>query len=226
MLSTESAVSALITLLVLGYILLHIATLLVVSPTASAAPEPWNVVGMLRECLGAALRKLQGEKSYRFGMRSFEVFGLHTNQASLAELDKAKDLLLTKMRQHPWLYPKSQQGAVEALADQFNLLITIRIRLESISREFAKERQRAEERAYAEEKARHYWENDEKFRTVTSYGWRQVLGLPESERDVHVIKQAYRKRAQSAHPDRGGSNDAMAKLNQAIEQAREELSFV
>lgn len=60
----------------------------------------------------------------------------------------------------------------------------------------------------------------------TAPGWRGVLGLNGSERNVSVIKRAYRKLALQFHPDRGGSDDVMAKLNTAFAQARKELSFV
>lgn len=53
-----------------------------------------------------------------------------------------------------------------------------------------------------------------------SRSWREVLG------DCHalVIAEArYRDYARTQHPDAGGSADAMAKLNAAIEAARKEL---
>lgn len=57
-------------------------------------------------------------------------------------------------------------------------------------------------------------------------GWRGVLGVSGNERDVSVIKRAYRKLALKFHPDRGGSDEVMARLNKAFAQARQELSFV
>ena len=52
--------------------------------------------------------------------------------------------------------------------------------------------------------------------------WRSVFGLldfPPLER----VEARYRELAQIAHPDKGGSHEAMARLNVAIESARAEL---
>ena len=56
--------------------------------------------------------------------------------------------------------------------------------------------------------------------------WRSILGVSASERDVAAIKLAYRRCAKKAHPDKGGSNEAMARVNKAFEAARAELGFV
>lgn len=53
--------------------------------------------------------------------------------------------------------------------------------------------------------------------------WREIIGVPPGERDISVIRAAYRRRAQDAHPDRGGSHDAMAELTAAMRTAEEEL---
>lgn len=47
--------------------------------------------------------------------------------------------------------------------------------------------------------------------------WRDVLGNPQT---LDQAEAAYRVRARAAHPDVGGSHDAMAKLNAAIDAAR------
>lgn len=55
-------------------------------------------------------------------------------------------------------------------------------------------------------------------------GWRQVLGFESSTPTLAIVKERYRSRASSAHPDReGGSHDAMAELNAALVQAEQEL---
>lgn len=51
--------------------------------------------------------------------------------------------------------------------------------------------------------------------------WRDVLGLSLSP-DEHTIERRYRTLAKAAHPDRGGSNEAMAELNRARAEARAE----
>lgn len=48
--------------------------------------------------------------------------------------------------------------------------------------------------------------------------WREVLGL-SGPVTADQVKAAYRERAQSAHPDKGGSKDAMAALTRARDEA-------
>lgn len=48
--------------------------------------------------------------------------------------------------------------------------------------------------------------------------WTEVLGIaPNASKDA--IEAAYRERAKKAHPDAGGSTDAMAELNRAKQEA-------
>lgn len=60
--------------------------------------------------------------------------------------------------------------------------------------------------------------------------WWEVLGLDPTMRQLHgpeglqVIEAKYRRLALEQHPDRGGSNDAMAELNGAISEARKAAS--
>ncbi len=61
-----------------------------------------------------------------------------------------------------------------------------------------------------------------------SRAWREVLGIPPRHprgEDVtrEHIEAAYRRLARTRHPDAGGSDDAMAELNRAREQALAEL---
>jgi len=51
--------------------------------------------------------------------------------------------------------------------------------------------------------------------------WRMVLGNATS---VEELDKNYRAQARLAHPDAGGSNEEMAKLNQARDAARRELA--
>lgn len=58
--------------------------------------------------------------------------------------------------------------------------------------------------------------------------WREVLGMEEARGPAVVLlagaEAVYRQMARKAHPDSGGSAEAMALLNRAIEAARSELS--
>lgn len=54
--------------------------------------------------------------------------------------------------------------------------------------------------------------------------WREVLCLPPGPHVLQDVEIMYRRLAARRHPDNGGSHDAMAELNAAIAQAREELS--
>ena len=54
--------------------------------------------------------------------------------------------------------------------------------------------------------------------------WREVLGLrPDQDVDAETVERAFRARALRAHPDKGGSDEAMAELNAARARALDEL---
>lgn len=53
--------------------------------------------------------------------------------------------------------------------------------------------------------------------------WRQVLNIADGVNDLTVVVDAFRSRAAKVHPDKGGSHDAMAELNRAMQQAESEL---
>lgn len=55
--------------------------------------------------------------------------------------------------------------------------------------------------------------------------WRLALDVDANEKDFKTIKMAYRKKALLAHPDRGGSHDAMTRINDAYAAAKRELQF-
>jgi hypothetical protein len=55
--------------------------------------------------------------------------------------------------------------------------------------------------------------------------WRDVLGFTPSERPSFAdVEARYRTLAQARHPDRGGSDNAMAEINRARDQARQALT--
>lgn len=60
------------------------------------------------------------------------------------------------------------------------------------------------------------------FEALPPPSWRTDLGLG-SEATIDEAEREYRARARAAHPDTGGSEDAMSRLNVAIQQARTEL---
>jgi hypothetical protein len=53
--------------------------------------------------------------------------------------------------------------------------------------------------------------------------WRSTFGITDSRPSLDVVERRYRELAQTAHPDKGGSDEEMARLNVAIESARAEL---
>lgn len=54
--------------------------------------------------------------------------------------------------------------------------------------------------------------------------WRQVLGIGTGELvDRHIIMAAYRDAARRAHPDKGGSSEAMSEVNAARAEALQEI---
>ncbi|WP_213761745.1 hypothetical protein [Caballeronia sp. dw_19] len=53
--------------------------------------------------------------------------------------------------------------------------------------------------------------------------WREVLGVGPLELDLEVIRLAYKRGASTAHPDKGGTHQAMADLNAAMVAAEKEL---
>lgn len=54
--------------------------------------------------------------------------------------------------------------------------------------------------------------------------WRSVLGVPYGERPtIEHVKNLHRELARTAHPDRGGNQHEMVRLNQAMEAAAKEL---
>ena len=59
----------------------------------------------------------------------------------------------------------------------------------------------------------------------TAANWRSVFGFSDDDRvTLEQLTSRYHDRARAAHPDAGGSHDAMAHLNRARDFARAELS--
>jgi hypothetical protein len=57
--------------------------------------------------------------------------------------------------------------------------------------------------------------------------WRDVLTIePGTRPSIEIIEQRFRDLARERHPDRGGSNEMMAELNRARDEARKEWGDV
>jgi hypothetical protein len=54
--------------------------------------------------------------------------------------------------------------------------------------------------------------------------WREVLGITDRVIDKDTIERVFRERARVAHPDTGGSTAAMTELNEARQNALQELT--
>jgi hypothetical protein len=59
----------------------------------------------------------------------------------------------------------------------------------------------------------------------TGRPWRVVIGIADSANPTRqMIEEHFRVRARSAHPDTGGSNEAMSELNRARDEALREIT--
>lgn len=54
--------------------------------------------------------------------------------------------------------------------------------------------------------------------------WREVVGVPSTVMDMPTVRLAFRRRAAEAHPDKGGTHEAMSELNIALAAAEKELN--
>ena len=54
--------------------------------------------------------------------------------------------------------------------------------------------------------------------------WREILGAGQFP-TANEIERLYREKAKTAHPDAGGSDDAMAELNWARQEAMKEMGY-
>lgn len=58
---------------------------------------------------------------------------------------------------------------------------------------------------------------------TSARGWRDILGVDAIERDLVKVQDKYRRLSSVHHPDKGGTQEAMAELNWAWAQAQEAL---
>ncbi|MES3011964.1 MAG: DnaJ domain-containing protein [Pseudomonadota bacterium] len=53
--------------------------------------------------------------------------------------------------------------------------------------------------------------------------WREVLGVPNTVQTADSLRNAYRRAARAAHPDKGGTDARMAEVNAAYEAAQKAI---
>lgn len=170
------------------------------------------------ECIGAALRKRGNYITFDISMSWMDVFKLTPATVMYPDIERASLKVLSYMRkQRPWTYPASQRDAIIHLMAHALVFVSRRQELEELAKQTMQARRASEQKSRRDVPR-------QVARPVSM--WRTVLGVSASERDASTIKKAYRSRAAKAHPDRGGSDADMARLNVALAEAREELSFV
>lgn len=208
----------LVPLCCIAYICMYLKAAGIVAKCSLDVLGVHQVKRVVLECIGAWLRKRGGYITFDISMAWSEVFKLEPATVSFPDIEQASMKVLNYMRkQRPWTYPASQRDAVIHLMAHALVFVSKRQELEELAKQAMQARKAAEQRS------RHN-PPPQVARPVSM--WRSVLGVSASERDVSTIKKAYRSRAAKAHPDRGGSDADMARLNAAFAQAREELSFV
>lgn len=172
----------------------------------------------LWELIGWVVRKIYKLPDYTKCAGAFTMLGLMASTASRRQVLESGLRILKSMEKHRWAYPRSHMERVFELLDYAEWAVIHRDRMAAQDKEEYARTERARQR-------QHKQGNPSKNPSSSAQAWRSTLGLSSGERDIQAIKQAYRKLAQRAHPDRGGSNDAMVRLNLAMQQARAELRF-
>lgn len=199
------------------------------------SPNPFNAFALLRECIGMVVRRLRKLPRVPEVLDAVRLFNLNPGIATAADVDEAAQALFGQLfASHFWAYPTSQRRLLQHHMKAARGRIAFEAEIDRMaSTEAVRERQRAE-RAQAHRAAQQSTATGHpQARRSTAApaprpatGWRRVLGLQSVETDAAVIKKAYRKRVSAAHPDRGGSTENTAELNEAFAEAREELAFV
>jgi len=171
-----------------------------------------SVVGA--ECIGVVARWLGKHEQVPHDTGPFLFFDLYGAGAKLSDVELTAQSWRIRMKSHPWAYPASQRQRLEHYIDAALAYVKLRDTLEKEYDRFERDAKEARERFVKKLVPK-----------PATTGWRAALGLNIGERDEDVVKQAYRRLAREAHPDRGGSNEAMTALNIAIDQARKELGI-
>lgn len=66
---------------------------------------------------------------------------------------------------------------------------------------------------------------DERAEPIPKGEWFRVLGFPCVPGDISLAEGRYKALVKVYHPDRGGDHESMARLNNAIQQARRHFSL-
>lgn len=185
-----------------------------------ATPSMLQVPRIWRELLGMALRSAKGLPSFGFSMARSKRTSPFSEQdaTSVRAVDEVYAKCVLLMRKHPLAYTKWQFDSVRALYDEVRVLAIMHETFQRMMHDH-------QEQVFRQARAKQEWQTPQEDRAPRS-NWRAVLELATAEADVPTIKRAYRRLAAQAHPDRGGSNEQMARLNLAMDEARKELQFV
>lgn len=177
---------------------------------ASHSPfSPLSFWRLLRESAGIAARALCGRPTLYTEEDLLALGQLTRTSASAPQLETLVAQTQHYMHKHPVSYPQSQQDALLRLSADCAERIRWREDVQDLVQGIRQQHQAAAA----------YWEGTRQPK------WRAVLGLAPGEQDPDIIRKAYRARARAAHPDRGGSNEEMARVNEAMARARDELGM-
>lgn len=202
------------------------------------APSVFDARGQVSEAFGRFVRQRKLLPSVPGQVDPMEFFKLNPETATAEDVEWAAETLFGELfYNHPWAYPSSQKRLLNRHMRKARGIIAIRADQKYMASTEAERERRRIERAQAHratqqgtvpgpEQARRSTRAPVRPIVPATSGWRRVLGLSSVEEDHTVIKKAYRKRVSAVHPDRGGNAEAAAEVNDALAEARSELSFV
>ncbi|MCC5613136.1 hypothetical protein LC612_42290 [Nostoc sp. CHAB 5834] len=171
-------------------------------------PQVFGLRANLRELSAAFFRKLKGYPTLKTSATDSVCYSLFATEGvcSRSSLESNGQDFLRELQENSKFYPEGQMRVAEQL-------------LEKALRHYLLIEQ--------EKAARCSFRQSDEVGVTPVYptSWRTVLGMSVYERDPAKVKLAYARLARKAHPDRGGSDAAMAELNLAMQAAREELNF-
>lgn len=207
---------------VIGLVYLPVALLVTYRIPGEGRPDVFDWRAVLQEIVAPPLRWLTRSPALPRTAHTYGLFGLYAKCCTRQDVETVAKSWRFIMANSPWCYPASQRQRLKDYHRDALVYLDSRDALRAVVeglRKACDDALAARQREQAQARA-----NQAPAAAVGS--WRAALGLPHGECDVERIKKAYRKLVTQAHPDRGGSNEAMVRLNQAIAQARMELAFV